>query len=179
VPVIWVVVVVVLALSFVLAAVVVGREARRLGRQRHQPVYRLDEAVAYVSDTLPFESAAQLTPDEVRTLLRWHLDALQFQPGSILDLVAEEDEAAAHPSGPVDADQLGQGDLGPLVVSDRDAVSALARQARMAGLQVGTPDVEAVVRQHHAYLLAIGAIDEVPRPIEVDHTDEDDGPRSD
>ena len=151
---IWVVVAVVVVLSFVVAAVVIGAETRRLSRQRHLPVYRLEEAATFVADNLPFEAAAQLTHDEVGTLLRWHLNALQFQPGSML--------------GELDLDQPDDGDGWPLVVSDQDTVAALSRRARREGIDVTTPDVAAVVATHHAYLQAIGAIGEVPRPTEID-----------
>ena len=155
---IWVVVAVVVLLSFVVAAVVIGAETRRLGAQRHLPVYRLEEAVSFVADNLPYEAAAQLTHDEVRTLLRWHLNALQFQPGSIL--------------GELDVDEADD-ESWPLVVSDQDTVAALARRARREGIDIATPDVNAVVAAHHSYLRAIGAIDEVPRPTESDGRGDD------
>jgi hypothetical protein len=135
------VVVLVVGISFVVAAVVVGREARRLGAQRKRPIYRLEDAVDHVADRLPFEVAAQLTHEDVRTLLRWHLNALQFEDGAILAI----------------ADDPG----GLLVVSDRDAVAALARRARAELPDVTTPQIQAVVECHLDYLVAIGAIDDV------------------
>jgi hypothetical protein len=120
----------------------VGREARRLGAQRKRPIYRLEDAVEHVADRLPFEVSAQLTHEDVRTLLRWHLNALQFEDGAIL-AVADD------PGG------------GPLVVSDRDAVAVLARRARAELPEVTTPQIQAVVDCHLGYLVAIGAIDEV------------------
>jgi len=138
-----VVLVLIVAISFVVAAVVVGREARRLGAQRKRPIYRLEDAVEHVADRLPFEVAAQVTHEDVRILLRWHLNALQFEDGAILAV----------------ADDPTVGD--PLVVSDRDAVAALARRARATLPEVTTPQIQAVVDAHLDYLVAIGAIDDV------------------
>jgi hypothetical protein len=137
-----VVLVLVVAISFVVAAVVIGREARRLGAQRKRPIYRLEDAVEHVADQLPFEVAAQLTHEDVRTLLRWHLNALQFEDGAILAVADDPDT-----------------DL--LVVSDVDAVAALARRARAELPEVTMPQIRAVVACHLDYLVAIGAIDDV------------------
>src|SRR3954451_8888431 len=62
---------------FVIAAVVVGREAHRLGGQEPQPVFDLDQAVAWVADHLPFEVSAVLSYDDVRQILDWHLEYLR------------------------------------------------------------------------------------------------------
>jgi hypothetical protein len=137
-----VVLVVVAVISFVIAALVIGREARALGATRRRPVYRLEDAVDAVAERLPFETAAQLTHDDVRLLLRWHLNALQFERGAILGDELESD-------GP------------PLVVSDRDIVGGLARRARAEGVDIATIDIVAVVDAHLAYLADLGAIDPV------------------
>lgn len=142
-----VVVILVGVLSFVIAALVIGRESRVLGTTRRQPVYRLDDAVEWVADRIPFDTAAQLTYDDVRLLLRWHLNALQFERGAIL------------------GDELDADDGPPLVVSDRDIVGGLARRARAEGIDISTPDIATVVDQHLGYLTSVGAIgpvDEVP-----------------
>jgi hypothetical protein len=131
--------IVVAILSFVIAALVVGRESRALGTTRRRPVYRLEDAVDHVADAVPFETAAQLSHDDVRLLLRWHLNALQFERGAILGDDLEVD-------GP------------PLVVSDRDIVGGLARRARSEGIEVSTPDIGAVVEAHLRYLTVVGAI---------------------
>ena len=52
--------VVALAIIFALAAVVVGREARRLDAVPPRPVFDLDEAVEWVAEHLPFEVSAVL-----------------------------------------------------------------------------------------------------------------------
>jgi hypothetical protein len=135
-------VVIVVAIAFVVAAVVVGGEARRLSRQRFRPVYRLEEAVDYVADDLPYDVAAILTHDEVRRLLRWHLNALQFEGGSVLADLDEDDGTER-------------------VTSDGDTTGAVYRQARSQALEVTRPQVEAVVASHLGYLRAIGAVEEI------------------
>ena len=47
---------------FVIAAVTVGREARRLDAVAPRAVYQLDQAVVFAADRLPAESQARLTP---------------------------------------------------------------------------------------------------------------------
>src|SRR3954469_8907360 len=58
---------------FAIAAVVVGREARRLDAVPPRSVFDMDEAVAWVADHLPFEVSAVLTHDDVRRILDWNL----------------------------------------------------------------------------------------------------------
>ena len=141
-PVVLVAVVVVVAIAFVVAAVIVGGEARRLGRQRFRPVYRLDEAVDHVADDLPYDVAAVLTHDEVRRLLRWHLNVLQFEGDAVLAGLDDEDGTER-------------------VTSDGDTTGAVYRQARGQALEVTRPQVEAVVASHLGYLRAIGAVEEI------------------
>ena len=53
----------------------VGREAFTLGQQPKQAQFDLDEAVDYVADRLPDDVTAQLSFDDVRSLLRAIVDA--------------------------------------------------------------------------------------------------------
>src|SRR5262245_17111863 len=71
--------VVIVALVFAVAAVVIGREARRLGAAPKRPVFDLDEAVAWVAQHLPFEVSAVLSYDDVRRILDWHLEYLRIR----------------------------------------------------------------------------------------------------
>src|SRR5207237_8545561 len=61
------------------AAVVVAREALRLGAAAPRPVVDLDEAVAWVAQHLPFEVSAVLSYDDVRQILDWHLEYLRIR----------------------------------------------------------------------------------------------------
>jgi hypothetical protein len=77
-------------LVFVIAAVVIGRETRRLAAAPPRPVFDMDEAVVWVADRLSPDVAAQRSHAEVRQLLVWsveHLSALAVE-----DRVAEEEE---------------------------------------------------------------------------------------
>src|SRR5215217_5921723 len=81
------------AAVFVIAAVVVGREARRLDEESPRPVFDVDEAVAWVGERLPFEVAARLSHDHLRTILERSLEQLPIggQDGMVAD-----DETVAH-----------------------------------------------------------------------------------
>ena len=66
-----------LALAFAIAAVVVGREARRLDAEPPRAVFDPDEAVEWVANHLPYEVSAVLTHDDVRRILDWNLTFLR------------------------------------------------------------------------------------------------------
>jgi len=131
-------VIVVGAIAFAIAAVVIGREAQRLGSQRLQPVYRLPEAVGSVADALDEDAASHLTEDEVSEVIRLHLNLLQFDDGA-----AADDDAVAE-----------------IVVDEGDAVQNVYRGARQLGLDVTRPHVEQIMTLHIDYLAAIGAVDQ-------------------
>ena len=84
---------------FVIAAVVVGREAHRLDAVAPRVVYRLDEAVDFVADRVPPATQARLTPAEVEQLLVFHLRWLHakgLQPVDVID--RRQDIVDARPS---------------------------------------------------------------------------------
>lgn len=127
---------------FVIAAVTVGREARRLDAVAPRAVYMLEQAVDFVADRLPAETQARLTPEELADLLvlhmRW-LHAKGLQPDRVVDR-------------PQDIDDL--------VVMEEDTVIAyLLGEADRAGIEVlDDVDVVAVVEGHLEYFEAIGAV---------------------
>ncbi|MFT7649443.1 MAG: hypothetical protein ACI8Y4_004204 [Candidatus Poriferisodalaceae bacterium] len=123
-------VIIAVIIGFVIAAGVIGRESRRLGGQRREPVWRLEEAAMFVEEGIDFDVAARLDPAALRQLLRWHLNALQY----------EREQGT------------------PTVSTDGDAISDLYRQARGEGFEISRPEVDAVIRGHLAYLAKIGAI---------------------
>ena len=129
-------------LVFVIAAVVVGREAHRLDAVAPRAVYMLDEAVDFVCDRLPAVSQARLTPDEVEQLLVFHMRWLH--------------EQGLQPDGVVDQPQS----ISVPVVLTEDALTAyLIGEAEANDIDL-LDDVDAVnvVEAHLQYFDAIGAV---------------------
>jgi hypothetical protein len=129
-------------ITFVIAAVVVGREARRLDSVAPRSVYLVDEVVEFVAEYLPAESQARLRPDELEQLLTFHmrwLHAKGLQPTNVID--RRQDIAE------------------PLVVEDQTLVAYLLGEADRAGIEIiDDVDVVNVVDAHLAYFKAIGAV---------------------
>lgn len=125
---VWLFVALAAVLIFVIAAVAVGRETRRLDAQPPRPVFDVDEAVEWIGDRLPFDVAAVLSHDDVRQILRWSLDQLA---------VRAEDE---------------------VLVVDDEAIAYVQVRARDAGHDWSEPHIQAVLERQLAYLEAIGAV---------------------
>ncbi len=128
--------------TFVIAAVVVGREARRLDSVAPRSVYIVDEAVEFVAEYLPVETQSRLTPDELEQLLTFHMRWLHtkgLQPSNVID--RRQDIAT------------------PVVVSEDTLTGFLLGEAERNGIVI-LDDVDAVnvVDAHHAYFEAIGAV---------------------
>lgn len=81
-------------LVFVIAAVVVGRETRRLDAQAPRPVFDVDEAVVWIADNLPDDITAELTHGDVRRVLLCSVDHLRLLAAE--ERVGSEDERVAH-----------------------------------------------------------------------------------
>ncbi|MFM8649181.1 MAG: hypothetical protein ACKODY_05360 [Actinomycetota bacterium] len=129
-------------LVFLIAALVVGREARRLDAVAPRAVYEIEQALSFVSDALPEITQARLTPDELAELLRLHLVWLHergLQPDRVVDRKQDIEQ--------------------PVVVSE-DALSAhLLGAAEAAGVELlDDVDIVNVVDAHLAYFEAIGAV---------------------
>lgn len=134
--------VVAVVVVFVMAAVVVGREAHRLDAVAPRAVYMPDEAVDYVCDRLPEESQARLTPGEVEQLLTFHMQWLHaqgLQPDKVVDQRQAIDDQVVVTEDALTAYLLGEADRnGVDLLDDVDAVN--------------------VVEAHLAYFEAIGAV---------------------
>ena len=131
---------------FVIAAVTVGREARRLDAVAPRAVYDLEVAVVFVADALPEATQARLTLDELRSLLvahmRW-LHAKGLQPEKVVDR-------------PQDIDEV-------LIVDELTVAAYMLGAAEESGIEVlDDVDVVNVVEAHLAYFDAIGAIGPEP-----------------
>ena len=141
-PITWVFAAVAAVAVFVIAAVVVGREAHRLDAVAPRVVYRLDEAVDFVADRVPPATQARLTPAEVEQLLVFHLRWL-------------------HAKGlqPVDVIDRRQDIVTPTVIDEDTLIGYLLGESEREGVDLlDDVDAVAVVDAHLAYLDAIGAV---------------------
>ncbi|MCD9623424.1 hypothetical protein [Rhabdothermincola salaria] len=129
----------------VIALVTIGRLTYRLEDEPPTSVYDLEEAVEFVADRLPEEMTAELTYDDVRALLLWHLDYL-------------EDRGVARDFGENDTS-------GPLVAAEDEGLAYVLGKAAEGGLELDDVWVVRVLDASGEYLEAIGAIGgQVPEP---------------
>jgi hypothetical protein len=132
-------VVLAVAIIFVIAAVAIGREAGRLDAQPPRPVFDMDEAVEWIGDRLPFEVSAELSHDDVRTILLWSLE--HYRASTL----------TANGHGPDHQDAR-------IVVGEAETLAYVLDRSRAAGLAWDTGHVRAVLDAQLAYLEAIGAV---------------------
>ncbi len=141
-PITWVFAAVAAVIVFVIAAVVIGREARRLDAVAPRVVYNLDEAIEFVGDRVPPATQARLTPGELEKLLTFHLRWLHdkgLQPRDVIDRRQDIDT--------------------PTVIDEDSVVGFILGEADREGVDVvDDVDVVAVVDAHLAYFDAIGAV---------------------
>ena len=126
------------AIIFGIAAVVIGREARRLDAVPPNPVFDLDEAVAWVSEHLPYEVSAVLSYDDVRRIIDWNLEYFRSKG------------VTGNGSGPHAA--------GPVIVGGAETVDYVLVKAQTVGEPYTAAQVHAVLDAQMTYLEAIGAI---------------------
>ena len=129
------------AVAFVIAAVVVGREARRLDAAAPQPAYDMDEAVEYVANHLPVDLAAELSHADVRRILGWNLEWFHS--------LGVSSNGHAEPGEPP---------VGPVLIGGAAAVDHVLVRAREAGIGYTPAQLHAVLDEQLRYLEAIGAV---------------------
>ena len=127
-----------LAIVFAIAAVVVGREARRLDAEPPRPVFDPDEAVEWVANHLPFEVSAVLSHDDVRRILDWNLEYFRSKGVS-------GNGSTPHVQAPI-------------VVGGAETVAYVLDQATRTGVDLTPAQVHAVLDAQMSYLEAIGAV---------------------
>jgi len=132
------------ALVFVIAAVVVGREARRLAAKAPGRVFEFEDAVTWVCDHVNDEVSAVLSPDDVRRILNWHLEYFRIKGVS---------SNGASPKVE-----------GPVVVSGAETVDFVLRRAEADGMDYTPAQVHAVLDAQMTYLESIGAVGPVSEP---------------
>ena len=128
----------VLVIVFGIAAVVIGREARRLDAVPPNPVFDLNEAVTWVAEHLPFEVSAVLSHDDVRQIIDWNLEYFRTKGVSGNGHSAQTE--------------------GPVVVGGAETVDYVLHRAQATGSPYTAAQVHAVLDAQMTYLEAIGAI---------------------
>jgi len=127
---------------FVIAAIVIGREAHRLDALAPRVVYDIDEATSFVADRLPSDSQARLTYAELRKMLVLHMGWLHskgLQPKDVTDRRQDITESVVFGEETLTAFLMGE-----------------AMEARIEVLD--DVDIVHVVRAHLDYFEAIGAV---------------------
>jgi hypothetical protein len=136
--------------TFVIAAVVVGREARRLDALSPRVVYIEEQALSFVAERLPADTQARLTLDELAQLLTFHLRWLNMkglQPDHVIDRRQDIDDE--------------------VVVEGDSLAGYLIGEAEKSGVEIlDDIDVVRVVDAHQEYFDAIGAVG--PIAMEID-----------
>jgi hypothetical protein len=134
-------------LVFAIAAITVGREARRLDSFAPRAVYELEQATKFVADRLPSDSQARLTFEELRKLLVFHMRWLHdngLQPLGVIDRrqdIVEE-----------------------IVISEETVAAYLLGAAEKNRIEIlEDVDVVHVVQAHLDYFDAIGAVGPVAK----------------
>ena len=127
---------------FVIAAVVVGREAKRLDMVAPRVIYDIDRAAEFVARALPQSTQSRLTMEEVRQLLLAHLSWMNDR-----DLM------------PLDVTDRIQNIETPVVVDENTLTAFLLEEAARRGIEIlDDVDVVYVADAHMAYFAAIGAV---------------------
>ncbi|HEY5156208.1 MAG TPA: hypothetical protein VIJ47_15815 [Acidimicrobiales bacterium] len=134
----WLLIGVAVLVVVTIAVVTIGAVVGRLSVEAPISVFDEDEAVEWIADRLPFEVAAQLSHDDVRQLMLWHLAFLEERG------VATETAFEAAPDA--------------VVVAEDDGLAYVIGQAGEAGMEVDDVQILAVLEAELEYLEAIGAV---------------------
>jgi hypothetical protein len=140
--VIWLYIVAAAVSVFLIAALSIGREARRLDAMAPRAVYQLEQAADYVAMSLPEATQARLTMEELEKLLVLHMNWLHSK--------------GLLPTKAVDQRQ----DIStPIVVTEDSLIAYLLGESDKAGIQImDDVDLVNVTEAHLAYFDAIGAV---------------------
>jgi hypothetical protein len=140
---IWVFVVIGAVVVVAIAVVAIGVAVGRLEHETAPAIYELEDAVEFIAEELPEEVTARVSFDDVRTVLRWHLD--WFTTVGLATRYGQDlgDEAVAVGDWAVAADQAAV-----------DAV--VARSLRDGGPEA--IDVVCILDLQMRYLAEIGAV---------------------
>ena len=139
---IWLFIVIAAIGVFLIAALTIGREARRLDAMAPRAVYQLEQATDSVAMSLSETTQSRLTMEELEQLLVMHMNWLHSK--GLLP-----DKAVDHR----------QDDTTRLVVTEESLIAYLLGESDKAGIQIiDDVDLVNVTEAHLAYFDAIGAV---------------------
>ena len=139
---IWLFIVIAAIGVFLIAALTIGREARRLDAMAPRAVYQLEQATDFVAMSLSETTQARLTMEELEQLLVMHMNWLHGK--GLLP-----DKAVDHR----------QDNTTRLVVTEESLIAYLLGESDKAGIQIiDDVDLVNVTEAHLAYFDAIGAV---------------------
>ena len=139
---IWLFIVIAAIGVFLIAALTIGREARRLDAMAPRAVYQLEQAADFVAMSLPETTQARLTMEELEQLLVMHMNWLHGK--GLLP-----DKAVDHR----------QDNTTRLVVTEESLIAYLLGESEKTGIQIiDDVDLVNVTEAHLAYFDAIGAV---------------------
>jgi hypothetical protein len=142
---IWLFVVLAVVVVFVIAAVAIGRETHRLDAVTPVPSIDVNDAVGWISELLPEDISAQVSYEDVRDILLWHLDEMQTRGVA----------STLKTSGPAATAGI---DNAPIVVDDDWGVDAVGMRALQNGRDLNPLHIRAVLDAELEYFNAIGAV---------------------
>ncbi len=129
-----------------IALVAVGGGVAKTARMPKQIVYDVQESIDFCAEALPDEVTATLSYDDLRRMLRLHLEWIQ----------------AYHFTPEGDPE-------GPIVFNDDDALAYVMERAAITRLPISVEHARQVLDAHLAYFQFMGAV-HIDRP-EIVHTD--------
>ena len=139
---IWLFIVITAIGVFLIAALTIGREARRLDAMAPRAVYQLEQATDFVAMSLSETTQSRLTMEELEKLLVMHMNWLHSK--GLLP-----DKAVDHR----------QDNTTRLVVTEESLIAYLLGESDRAGIQIiDDVDLVNVTEAHLAYFDAIGAV---------------------
>ena len=134
----WLWVVLAVVCTFVIAAVSIGVVSGSLAQRPRRSVYDIEEAVDFVADRLPDEVTAEVSFDDVRSVLLFHCDYL----------------AAKGVASERTADDIG---TALVVVPDDEPIAYILGRVTEAGLDLSDEQVVTILDAETRYYEAIGA----------------------
>lgn len=135
----WLWIILAVVCTFVIATVSIGVVTGSLAQRPRRSVYDLEEAVDFVADVLPPEVTAEVSFDEVRSVLLFHCDYLAAK-GVASDRTADDIGTAL------------------VVVPDDEPIAYILGRVEDEQLELTDDQVVAILDAETGYYEAIGAI---------------------